>query len=76
MASNTVGAVGNETLYLIVTGGGEARRIPAFLPTLVASFRRVIMVPTLAAKPIVSVRELAAVPFHQGPAWSRGTSSR
>jgi phosphopantothenoylcysteine synthetase/decarboxylase len=55
---------GAETLYLIVTGGGAARRVPGLLPALTERFARVITVPTPAAQRIVSMRELAAVPGH------------
>ncbi len=53
-----------DTLYLIVTGGGAARRVPALLPALVGAFGHVITVPTRAAKRILSMREFAAVPGH------------
>ena len=53
-----------DTLYLIVTGGGAATRIPALLPALISSYHRVITVPTPAAKQIVSLRDLASIPGH------------
>jgi phosphopantothenoylcysteine synthetase/decarboxylase len=54
-----------DTLYLIVTGAGTARRVPGLLPKLVDLAPRVLTVPTPNAQRVVSPRELALVPGHQ-----------
>ena len=51
-----------DTLYLIVTGAGTARRVPGLLPRLVELIPRVNVVLTPNAQRIVSPRELALVP--------------
>lgn len=53
-----------DTLYLIVTGAGTARRAPALLPRLVELGPRVLTVLTPNASRVVSPRELALVPGH------------
>jgi phosphopantothenoylcysteine synthetase/decarboxylase len=57
--------VAYDTLYLIVSGAGTARRIPALLPELARLARNVITVLTPNAERVVSPRELALVPGHQ-----------
>lgn len=54
-----------DTLYLIVTGAGTARRIPAILPELVRLAPNVITVLTPNAERVVSPRELALIPGHK-----------
>jgi phosphopantothenoylcysteine synthetase/decarboxylase len=57
--------VAYDTLYLIVTGAGTARRIPALLPELVRLAPNVITVLTPNAERVVSPRELALIPGHK-----------
>jgi len=54
-----------DTLYLIVTGAGTARRIPALLPELIKLAPNVITVLTPNAERVVSPRELALIPGHR-----------
>jgi len=54
-----------DTLYLVVTGAGTARRAPELLRDLVALVPRVIVLMTPNARTIVSPRELALAPGHR-----------
>lgn len=54
----------HDTIYLIVTGAGTARRIPALLDGLVQLAPKVMTVLTPSAHRVVSQRELALVPGH------------
>jgi phosphopantothenoylcysteine synthetase/decarboxylase len=54
-----------DTLYVIVSGAGTARRVPGFLPGLVGLAPRVLTVLTPNAQRVVSPRELALIPGHQ-----------
>ena len=54
-----------DTLYLIVTGAGTARRVPALLPRLTSLAPRVLTILTPNALRVISPRELAFVPGHQ-----------
>ncbi len=54
-----------DTLYLVITGAGTARRVPELLRDLVALAPRVIVLMTPNARAIVSPRELALVPGHR-----------
>ncbi len=54
-----------DTLYLIVTGAGSARRVPELVPDLVALGPRVLTIMTPHASRILSPRELSLVPGHQ-----------
>lgn len=54
-----------DTLYLLVTGAGTARRLPGLLPRLLALVPRVMTVLTPNAERVVSPRELALVPGHR-----------
>jgi phosphopantothenoylcysteine synthetase/decarboxylase len=54
-----------DTLYLLVTGAGTARRLPAVLPRLVSHAPRVLTVLTPNAARILSLRELALIPGHR-----------
>ncbi|CAN5704479.1 flavoprotein [soil metagenome] len=60
MAGNSTGQR-LETLYVIVTGAGTARRIPALIGRLATAFEKVIVVPTENASRVVSRRELALI---------------
>jgi phosphopantothenoylcysteine synthetase/decarboxylase len=51
-----------DTLYLVVTGAGTARRLPELLRRLTSLAGRTIVLPTPNARAIVSPRELALVP--------------
>lgn len=55
----------HDTLYLIVSGAGTARRVPALLADLVRLAPKVITVLTPNAERVVSPRELALVPGHR-----------
>jgi phosphopantothenoylcysteine synthetase/decarboxylase len=57
--------VAYELVYLIVTGAGTARRVPALLPGLTDLAPQVLTVLTSNAQRVVSPRELALVPGHQ-----------
>ena len=50
-----------QTLYVIVTGAGTARRMPQLIGALAANFEQTIVVPTGNADRIVSRREFALV---------------
>lgn len=54
-----------DTLYLVVTGAGTARRVPELLRELVALVPRVIVLMTANARAIISPRELALIPGHR-----------
>lgn len=54
-----------DTLYLLVTGAGTARRLPGLLPRLVALAPQVVTVLTPNAERVLSPRELALVPGHR-----------
>ena len=54
-----------ETLYLVVTGAGTARRVPVLLGRLVPLAARTIVLMTPNAGAVVSPRELALVPGHR-----------
>jgi phosphopantothenoylcysteine synthetase/decarboxylase len=56
--------VAHDTLYLIVSGAGTARRVPALLADLIRLAPKVITVLTPNAERVVSPRELALVPGH------------
>jgi len=56
--------VAYDTLYLIITGAGTARRIPALLPELNRLATQVITVLTPNAERVVSPRELSLIPGH------------
>jgi phosphopantothenoylcysteine synthetase/decarboxylase len=47
-----------DTLYLVITGAGAARRIPALLPQLTPLCRRTLVIPTPNSRAILSPREL------------------
>lgn len=51
-----------DTLYVIVTGAGSARRMPAIIERLTERFEQVISVPTDNAARIISRRELMLIP--------------
>jgi phosphopantothenoylcysteine synthetase/decarboxylase len=51
-----------ETLYVIVTGAGTARRMPEVIERLTGNFGQVIIVPTENADRIISRRELMLIP--------------
>ncbi len=53
-----------DTLYVMISGAGTARRIPHLLPRLIGLAPRVITVLTPNALRIISPRELALVPGH------------
>ncbi len=55
------GTVSSNVLYVIVTGAGTARRIPAILERLVPQFDRIIVVPTENANRTISRRELMLI---------------
>ncbi|MEZ4522643.1 MAG: flavoprotein [Thermomicrobiales bacterium] len=48
-----------NTLYVVVSGAGTARRIPELIELLSPEFDRVIVVPTENARRVISQRELA-----------------
>jgi phosphopantothenoylcysteine synthetase/decarboxylase len=54
-----------DTLYIVITGAGTARRMPQLLPRLVPLAPRVLTVLTPNAEQVVSPRELALIPGHQ-----------
>lgn len=54
-----------DTLYLLVTGAGTARRVPGLLARLVTRVPHVVTVPTPNAARVISPRELALVPGHR-----------
>jgi phosphopantothenoylcysteine synthetase/decarboxylase len=54
-----------DTLYLIVTGAGTARRLPALVPRLTSLAPRVLTVLTPNASRVIAPRELAMIPGHQ-----------
>ena len=54
-----------DTLYVIVTGAGTARRVPELLPKLSGLASRVLTLLTPNAGRVVSPRELALIPGHQ-----------
>jgi len=54
-----------DTLYVIVTGAGTARRVPGLLPALTTLAPRVVTLLTPNATRVVSPRELALIPGHQ-----------
>lgn len=60
MADNSTGRR-LETLYVIVTGAGTARRMPELVSRLATAFEKVIVVPTENAGRVVSQREFALV---------------
>lgn len=51
-----------DTLYLIVTGAGTARRLPGLLPALTPLARQTLLLLTDHSRAILSPRELALVP--------------
>jgi phosphopantothenoylcysteine synthetase/decarboxylase len=51
-----------DTLYLVVTGAGTARRLPALLPALTPLAARTLVLMTANSRAILSPRELALVP--------------
>lgn len=60
MAGNSTGKR-LETLYVIVTGAGTARRMPDLFSRLGSAFEKIIVVPTENAGRVVSQREFALV---------------
>jgi phosphopantothenoylcysteine synthetase/decarboxylase len=50
-----------DTIYVIISGAGTARRMPALIERLPAEFARVIIVPTENAGRVISRRELALI---------------
>ena len=54
-----------ETIYLIVSGAGTARRVPELLRELMSLELRILTLVTPNARQIVSPRELALVPGHR-----------
>ena len=54
-----------DTLYVMISGTGTARRVPSLLPRLTTLAANVLTVLTPNASRVVSPRELALVPGHQ-----------
>src|SRR6185312_12238948 len=51
-----------DTLYVVVTGAGTARRVPALLPALTSLATQTLVLMTENSRAILSPRELALVP--------------
>lgn len=50
-----------DIIYVIISGAGTARRMPALIELLAGEFERIIVVPTENAGRVISGRELALI---------------